>query len=122
MSAYVRIARRRPPRSAIRASEGVTASTRHRVAVDLVDGDLRLDAGAPQRVALRGIAIVELPCSGYDGVDTSVNFRHASAEVRDSFPLGSRTCTGGSSASVATVTDESWQPVQAILFRIRAAR
>ena len=97
----------------------------------LVDAQCAADTRTPARpedsaallAALRGIAIVELPCNGYDGVDTSVNFRHGSADARDSFPLGSKTCTNGSTTTgIATVTDESWAPVQAILFRIRAAR
>ena len=98
----------------------------------LVDGQCATDTRTPARpedsaallAALRGVAIVELPCNGYDGGDTSVNFRHGSADARDSFPLGSRTCTnaGSSTAGTATVTTESWQPVQAILNRIRAAR
>lgn len=98
----------------------------------LVDAQCAADIRTPARAedsaallaALRGIAIVEQPCSGYDGVDTSVVFRHGGTDARDSFPLGSMTCTrgGSSTAGVATVTEESWQPVQAILYRIRAAR
>ena len=90
--------------------------------------DTRTQASAEDSAALlaalRGIAIVDLPCSGYDGVDTSVIIRHGSADARDSFPLGSQTCTNGGSSTmgVATVTAESWAPVNAILFRIRAAR
>ena len=66
---------------------------------------------------------VEQPCNGYDGVDTSVTFRRSGTEVPDSFALAWTSCSGGAtSQNLPTITGESWQPVQVILERIRAAR
>lgn len=73
--------------------------------------------------ALRGIVIVDQPCNGYDGVDTSVTLRRSGAEVPDGFALGWTSCSGGAtSRDIPTITSESWQPVLVILDRIRAAR